>query len=163
MLAVILLFVSLLNRGGQSPKQSTETLYLRMTNLQATATKYQKYLKSSKLRAINTSFLTQMTNTQRDLTTQMTALDIKPDKISKETKQKETDYIAKINTSLENARLNVALDRNYAREMAYQIGILLATMQKIEKSAKPEFKTFLSGAQENLKVYSDQFSKFSDG
>jgi hypothetical protein len=161
-LAVVLLFVSIIGRSGQSPKQSSEVLYLRMANLQSTASKYQKYLKSSKLRAINTSFMTQMTNTQREFSTQMTTLEIKPDKISKETKQIEIDYIAKVNSSLENARLNVALDRNYAREMTYQIDLVLSQMQKIEKTAKQDFKTALAEMQKNLKPYSEQFNKFSD-
>ncbi|MDR1032489.1 MAG: hypothetical protein LBL84_00565 [Candidatus Nomurabacteria bacterium] len=148
--------------SGKSPKANSETLYLRVSNLQKTADKFHKHLKSSSLRAINATYRTQLTSVAQELSGQLPKLDIKTDKIDKKVKADETTRIDKINQELEDARLNVQLDRNYAKEMAYQIELVVSLMQKIEKSAKKDYKTMIESTLPKLESMANQFSKFTD-
>ncbi|MDR0397634.1 MAG: hypothetical protein LBH36_00400 [Candidatus Nomurabacteria bacterium] len=148
--------------GGESPKTSSETLYLRATNLQKTATNYHKFLKSSSLRAANTTFQVQLTDLIQNLKSELEKINIKVDKIGKELKADESTRIEKINDALEDSRLNVRLDRDYAKEMSFQLNLMISLMQKIEKSAKKDYKTMLETARPKLQSISEHFSQFTD-
>jgi hypothetical protein len=163
-LAVILLLVLVITNfnNQKTPKSLTETIYLRITNLQTTAKKYHPQLKSSALRATNASLNTQLTNINRDISAQFSALDIKKDKIDKKLKATETDRIDQANKSLETARLNVRLDRTYAKEMTFQVNMLVTLIQQTAKKAKKDYKTTLELAAKDFQTIANQFAAYSD-
>jgi hypothetical protein len=150
------------NGGKPAPKTNSETLYLRATNLQKTAAKYHRYLKNSSLRAANATYQIQLTDLVQNLKTELAKVSIKVDKIDKKLKTTESTRIEKIDKAFEDSRLNVRLDRDYAKEMSFQIDIMITLMQKIEKSAKTDYKTMLEATQPKLKSMAEQFSKFED-
>jgi hypothetical protein len=164
LLAVVVVAIAAIafSGGGKTPKTNSETLYLRITNLQKTAAKFHKSLKNNSLRATNTTFQTQLTSILQELGTQLPKDGIKPDKIEKKLKTDEQARIDKINDTLEDARLNVRLDRSYAIEMSYQIELVISLMQKIERTAKKDYKSLLENTIPKLESMGGQFSKFAD-
>ena len=156
--AIVLMFAN----SGKSPKLSSETLYLRTTNMQKIATQQHKNLKNGSLRAINATYQVQLTGIIQQLNTEFEKLKISPKKIAKELTASEQAHVDKINKALEESRLNTYLDRDYAKEMSYQIELMISTIQKIERTAESGYKEMLAENRTYLKLISNQFSKFTD-
>ena len=157
--AFVLMIIS--NNNAASPKVDSETLFLRTTNLQKTAKSYHKYIKSSSLRAINSSYQVQLADTLRELNANLVNMNIKTNKIKKELVEEEQSRVVDIDNALNDARLNVRLDRNYAQEMAYQTKLVLALIQKLEHSTRAkDYKAMLETSRTNLEPIASQFSEF---
>ena len=62
----------------------------------------------------------------------------------------------------EDAKVKAVLDRTYAREMSYQIGVLNSLMQQAYNTAGPKTKQTLEDINTNLAAIAKQLANFED-
>lgn len=160
-LVILVIILSVvMNSIASGKREPLEHLSARLTATQAVVTNAQVNLKSSKLRSLNSNLKLYMTNTNRDITAPLLAAGVDTKKLSKNIVVAESTTA--LSARLEDARLNAVFDRTYAREMTYQLGTLMTTMNDIYKStSNAELKTFLKTSYDNLKPTQASFSNFS--
>ncbi len=165
-LVVVMMFVGMLFSGdGNKERDYVDKIYLRTTNLIAETGNYNKLVKSSKLRSMGTSLIAVLTETQYAISTSLKeefgAKSVeKPDK--EQTKIDEDAVMVDYLETLENGRLNGILDRVYAREVAYQIGMLISVENDAyRRTKKPNLRAAIEKSKSNLEPLYDQFNTFS--
>jgi hypothetical protein len=157
---IIILAISSSARGPSS--SSLAAVAAKLSNLKTLSEKASDNIQSSELRTINSSLTLVLTNTNRDL-----AEPLKVQNISlKDKKNKAVVAAAKDLTSLESrledARLNAAYDRTYAREMTYALKTLQSDMTVLyKKSRSKSLKTALDTGYENLAPLTKDFENFN--
>lgn len=138
------------------------SLYLRLQTLQAVASDEQSDLKDTSLRTVNSNLSILLTNSLRDTESALTKRNIKVNAISQTSKKTEQAYQTKLTDELTDAKLNVALDSTYAREMAYQLSIVHSMMKTIYNSTNnSDLKSTLSTTNNNLEAIQQSFESFS--
>lgn len=148
--------------SGSTPITKATDVYLRLQTLQKIASAQQRELRDNDLRSTNAAFSLYLSNTLRDINEPITKLGIQPEKIPKTTISKEAAYTTEINTKFEEAKLNVMLDRTYAREMAYQIGVLRNKITSLYKATtSTSLKTALGTSDASLAQSAKSFEEFS--
>lgn len=162
-LLAIAALVLMLAGGGSSGKQiSTERLGLRLEHLQKTSKDAQKNINSTELRALNSRLTTQLTNINRDIAAPLAAADIKLKNADKKTVAEEKKNAETLASKLEDARLNDTFDRNYAREMSYQMETSAILMQTLYKSSKSKsLKEFLTTSYDDFSALQKEFAAYS--
>lgn len=160
---VLILFIILLvAAGGSSKPEATATselnrLYNRSTELLKTYNAYNGSVRSSSLRSTGTSLSTLLTELSSTTTSYLG--DAKTDGVVGE----DAQNFLELNNTLEKARLNGILDRNYAHEMHYQIRYLIIIEDSVrEKTADANLKTYLTSSTESLSRLSETFGNFSE-
>lgn len=168
-LAILIIIIGTITSsgGGNSERSQVEQIQLRSSNLIKTINTYNKSLKSSSLRSTGQSLSTVLTETNRELSSLLKSdyavSDESDTSLSSETKSSEEDYINKVNTTLENARLNANLDRTYARQMALEISLLSSLESSLlEKTSKAPLKNILTTSLNNLSPLHTSFDSFTD-
>ena len=159
---IIALFVGVFAflNAGPSTTSSVLQLKVRLANLQSIADASQAKIANSKLRAANKSLSLVLANANRDIQPHVAATGVDPAKI--DPKIIAGEDTSKLIQSLENARLNAAFDRTYAREMDYQLNALSALLEQIEKSTKnASLKEFTHNTREQVEPIKKQFSEFN--
>ncbi|HET6746634.1 MAG TPA: hypothetical protein VFH06_00830 [Candidatus Saccharimonadales bacterium] len=158
---IIIVVVLMLSAGGGGPKDKMQTLAARMITLQDISKKAQPNLKSSALRATNSSLTILLTNANRDIADPLKINGIDVTKLDKNIQAKEDGQALK--DKLEDARLNAVYDRTYAREMTYQLQTTSALMGDIyDNSNSKSLKDFLLATDNNLQPITKSLSEFSD-
>ncbi|MCL2869244.1 hypothetical protein FWF48_00325 [Candidatus Saccharibacteria bacterium] len=163
-LVLVLVISLILSSGSTSTSQRSKTLYLQLTNLQTSSTKYQDDLKDSNLRAINSSFSTQLTNSIRDLTAALKEQKIDVAKLDKKAKfyVDQTKHSDDLNAQLTNAKLNVILDRTYSTSMSYELELILNNIAQITAhSRSTSFRQTLDNIASNLRLIQQSFDDFA--
>jgi hypothetical protein len=155
LIVIIGLIGNSITAGLKPPKQ----LAARLTATTSIVTNAQSKLKSTELRTLNSNLSIYLTNTNRDIVKPFAEINVntaEPD-----------DHIVKAESTtalaarLEDARLNGTFDKDYAREMAYQLENTLALMKKIyTSSGNNDVKTFLESAYTNLQPTQKSFADF---
>jgi hypothetical protein len=162
-LAVVLVgAIGLMFSGGgerRTPRADSETLFLRMTNLSTVAGDFQGFLRGNRLRAANATFRTQLASSLTSLTPQLANIGINTQRIDERRTASEQELLDQISQSLENERLNVRLDRSYAREMSYQLEMLLILIERIENSANDEYSAVLTNIHTGITASRENFSR----
>lgn len=160
-LSVILFAVMMLNT---QPSTGDDALALqqRLSSLQSIAVKEHRYLRSSDLRSTNSSYQLFLTNSLTSIEEPLTNLGVNSKKVSKSMAAKESAYQSKLSDKLEDARLNAVLDRTYARDMAYELGVVRSMMKTLyAKTKSKSTKAFLETSDANLTPIAKRFAEFS--
>lgn len=156
---VIILSV-VLSSAANAKKESWAQLAVKLDTVSSVSESSTSKLKSSQLRSANSTVKIFSTNTKRDLTPYLTANGYDAKKLPPALVAKEA--ASGINDRLEQGRLNAKYDSTYAREMAFELGNVLALLQKLyNQSAKPETKEYLSQTYDNLKPTQETLAGFS--
>ncbi|MBQ1528579.1 hypothetical protein IIZ77_02960 [Candidatus Saccharibacteria bacterium] len=160
---VLILFIILLAAGGSSkaPEVTATSelnrLYTRSNELIKTVSTYNGSVRSSSLRSTGTSLstlLTELSSTSASYLGDAKVDDADPD---------DAQNLTELNNTLEKARLNGILDRNYAHEMDYQIRYLLIIEDSVrEKTTDANLKSYLTSSAESLSRLGDTFNNFSE-
>ena len=153
--AAIVLMI--LGSGGKSPNERIQQMVWRMQSVGELADDSYMSIKSSELRAANSSLSTILTSSEQE------GLALLPENMQKQKQPKESklaSYFTELNTTLEDARLNGDFDTPYAREIAYQIGLIRSEIKSLLPSANAKLKTYLTDLDKNLESVGAAFSRF---
>lgn len=165
LIALGVLIVSILLVGfmllGSAPKDTFEKLAARLTFTSETVEYATGYIKDSNLRAANTNLTLYLENNMRDIEEVLTLNNKSLSKLDKNILAEESD--STVQERLEDARLNGIFDRVYAREMAYQLELILSLARQMSKSATKETITdYMSDTITNLEPIQQEFSDFNN-
>lgn len=158
--AILLLIIIIIISSLSGNSKLTEKLAARLTTTEQTAQSATTNLKSSQLRALNSSLKSYFANTINDITPILASDNVKIKSLDKNilADESNTDLLA----TLEDARLNAIYDRTYAREMAYQLDTILTLMLQIyNNTSNKDLKTFLDNARKNLEPWQKEFADFN--
>ena len=151
--------------SGNNDRDYLDKLYIRTTNLIKETPAYNKLVKSSQLRSMGTSLMSVLTETQSSVGNIIKSdyENANPGKPEKESiTEEENKIMADYLTNLEDARLNGLLDRVYAREVTYQIGMLLSLEHEAYSNAKKDnLKSVLTTSMNNLNQLYEQFGNYT--
>lgn len=161
LLVVGIFMMMLFSSGGPSTSERLTDFLYRVQSLKELVSQSDENLQSSKLRAANSGLSSVLSGVQTETSTLLSGasekIATKPPKGSAIL----TEY-EQIDAKLEDARLNVAFDRTYAREIVYQITKLRTEMSVIyDDSSSAELRTFLESADEDLKALSSDIEKIN--
>lgn len=155
---VVVVMSIILNAG--STTQSSQQLAARLQSTETIVGDANSAIKSSQLRALNSSLKIFLTNANRDIAAPLLRDGITVTKIDKKVIAAEVG--TDITDRLEDARLNAVYDRTYAREIAYRLQTIITLMRSLYESTRnEEFKTFLSTAYTNLEPTQKAFAEFN--
>jgi hypothetical protein len=146
--------------GIMTGDNNIEHLAARLNSTQSTAISATNNIKSTQLRALNSSLKLYLTNTIRDATPIFDKNGVKVDSLSSSVTKTESN--TKMLATLEDARLNAIYDRVYAREMAYQLDNVITLMRQIYSSTNSSnLKNFLNSSYKSLEPTQKQFADFN--
>lgn len=163
---ILLLIVLAIALGSSSTPEVTapselSRLYVRAEELTKTINTYNGSVRSSSLRSTGASFSTLLAGITTTSTTYLTNYGVDPGGAT--SSAEDTSLITDLNNSLENARLNGILDRNYASEMYYQIRYLLVIEESIyNKTSDSSLKSYLESSSDSLSRLGNTFYNFSE-
>lgn len=161
---VVMIFGMLLSSGDKNKEiDYVDMINLRTANIIKSIQDYNKKVKSSELRSMGNSLKAVLTETNYAIGTSLKEdFGVKNSKPNKEkTEEDEVAWSTEMNTELENGRLNAILDRVYARELAYQIAMLISLEQETYgKTNKDNLKNILTTSMNNLEQLHGQFDDF---
>ncbi|MBR2589163.1 hypothetical protein IKE84_02395 [Candidatus Saccharibacteria bacterium] len=161
---VVMIFGILLSSGDKNKEiDYVDMINLRTANIIKSIQDYNKKVKSSELRSMGNSLKAVLTETNYAIGTSLKEdFGVKNSKPNKEkTEEDEVAWSTEMNTELENGRLNAILDRVYARELAYQIAMLISLEQETYgKTNKDNLKNILTTSMNNLEQLHGQFDDF---
>ena len=158
-LLLIVVVLAIAVPAGPSKTERLLQLSWRMQSVTSLADKHKQTIKSSKLRATNSSLLAILDGAKRDSTSFLSK------EAAKQSQPKDSPLIGEfsdIETRLEDARLNVNFDTVYAREMAYQVATLQSELKSLLPGSNEELSAYLSQTDKNLTPLVKQLSGFSN-
>lgn len=163
LLALLVLVGGLLFLGSQpSPMDKSTDMLLRMQTLEKVARAQHSHLRDGQLRATNSSYLLFLANAIRDIKEPLDNAGVNVNQLPKEQRDSEKTLETELKEQFDEARLNVLLDRTYAREMNYQLDILHGMMVSVYNATNNTVLTeYLETTENNLGQVSDGFSNFS--
>ncbi len=161
-LAIIGFGIMIFSSSGTSGTDRVASLNLRLATLQKIADTQQRNLRDNELRSTNAALSLYLSNTARDMKDPVAALGITDKTIPKNLTTTESKLTSDINAKFEEAKLNVMLDRSYAREMTYQIGVLRSMMTSAYKNtSNQKLKATLETSDPSLAQVAKNFESFS--
>jgi hypothetical protein len=159
LLLAIVVIMGVMSGSKGDTSSSLAGVAARFNNLQSVAVGAQENLQSSELRTLNSSLALSLTNSNRDLAAPLKSQDINLKDKKDRTVIASAAEFAKLDTRLEDARLNAVFDRTYAREVTYQLKTLRSDMAVLYKKSKSKsLKTALATADTNLKPLVEGFA-----
>ena len=157
-LTIIFLVVTSFSGGSTS---NIEKLSARLKAIEAISTSAQPNIKSTKLRAANSSLNIYM----KDVNTSLNKLapsGVNTAKLPKSITNNEALTQKSITDDLAEAKLLGQYDAVYSQSMTNLIGFTILDMQKLSKSTNSEsFKKFLDDTSNNLQTTSDNIKNYS--
>jgi len=157
-LTIIFLVVTSFSGGSTS---NIEKLSARLKAIEAISTSAQPNIKSTKLRAANSSLNIYM----KDVNTSLNKLapsGVNTAKLPKSVTNNEALTQKSITDDLAEAKLLGQYDAVYSQSMTNLIGFTILDMQKLSKSTNSEsFKKFLDDTSNNLQTTSDNIKNYS--
>ncbi len=163
LLGVIVIFLigTSIVGGYKSPDQQIVELNIRLNAIQDISKKNQRKLRDSSIRSFNSSLTLQTSTAINNLEAVMAKRNIKEDKYKKKIDISKELITKELGDKLEEAELNIMLDRAYAREMTYQIGLIRSSINSIKRhDNSPEMKTFLENNEQSLSTLETSFNEF---
>ncbi len=155
--AVILLSViTSLFSGGQ--KESWHRLNARLATTATVVDEAGSNVKNSQLRMLNSDLKLQLANIRRDLPDVLSQLNVSAEPTASIIAQESSE---EMDARLEDGRLNAKFDSTYAREMTYQLAILLTHIEQLASSSSGGAEEFLVSAYNNLLPTYEGFQDFS--
>lgn len=121
-----------------TPKQTgvanlnESSLFRSLVSTSEITKKAGRNIKSSKLRAVNSSFTSLLIGSAKEMQDPLSKSGLDPKKLESEAKKPSKDDTKVIDT-LESARLNAMYDNAYNREMQHRIRTMLITLDRIQK------------------------------
>ena len=160
----IIVVGSMLKNFSTKKSDLLEQANLRMTNLTASITTYNRNIKSSRLRSMNVSLSGVFADSTRNITNILTTeYEYDPKKPNSNITDEETTLIGDFNTTMEDAKLNGILDRIWVREMTLQLALLISLeSEAAARSSEPSTIKTLEDSQASLNQLYEQFSAFAD-
>lgn len=160
-LAIVVVMAVGAGSGGANPS-SLAAVATKLDALKTVSDGAEKNIQSSELRTINSSLNLTLTNSNRDLQEPLKLQEIS----LKDTKSPSITAVRsdfeKLDTRLEDARLNGVYDRTYAREISYQLKTLRSDMVVLyKKTRSTSLKSALESADANIKPLVEEFSSFN--
>lgn len=170
-LAVLIIVFGLIFSGNKTDTSEQSLIAqanLRCSNLIQTINTYGRKVKSFSLRSSSNSLSAILTETSNNLNTVLTTYysneegSSTPEEPSNYAEE-EASHIEQVNANLQVADLNAILDRNYARQMALEISLLLSMESNlIARTEKPDLKSILEKSTANLSAIHEAFDNFSE-
>ncbi len=164
LLIVTIFFTMLLSSNGGAPSNSQRlhSFIERTQALKKLTTTSAKNINSSSLRASNSSLSTILSGVETETSAHISALGMETPKKSNKIPSKTANDYETIAKNLDDARLNVAFDRVYAREVTNQIAQLRSEMSVIYKNTRSaDYKTKLAAKDIDLKKLGEDFANFN--
>lgn len=160
-LVILVIIVSIvLGIIGSNNRKPLEQLSVRLSATSTVADEWQKEIKSSSLRSLNSSLKLYLTDINRDIAAPMEKSGVDVTKPNESILQQESTET--LGQRLEDARLNGIFDRVYAREMSYRLETILALMRQINATTgNNDLKVFLSKAYDSLQPAQEEFARFN--
>lgn len=166
---LLMIIGGLLGNVNHKSSDLTKQLYVRANNLNSVITTNNQLLKSSRLRALNLSLSTVLTNATRDLSAYLVPEDAKSkDKAnaltpSEKLANSESELLDNLNTTLTNARLNGILDRTYSNQITLQVSLLMSLTTELYARTKDEkLQEILISFYNNLQPIHQSLSDYSE-
>ncbi len=157
---LLLIIVSIVNSALGSSKDPIQRLAARLQTTATIASDAQSKLKSTELRSLNSTLSINLTNTNRDIVSQLAKQNLSLKTLDKTIVASEDG--SAMTKRLEDARLNAIYDRTYAREMSYQLETIAALIDQIQASTSDkDLKAFLQTTTDNLQPTQKAFSDFN--
>lgn len=161
---LVVIGLSIALNTGSSPDKLSYQLVQRIDNTNDVVESYQKTVKNSSLRALNSSLRIYLTNTVNDLKEPLAVNGINSEKVPKAIAALEKKSIEELSTRLEEGRLFGTFDRAYAREMSYQLETIVGLMREIYNSTTSKsLKESLDEAYKSLEPIQKEFAAFNEG
>ncbi len=164
--AILIIIVGAIISGvsGQSSERDyLDRIYLRTNNLMSAISTYNNKVKSSELRSMGNSLNAVLAETSYSVSSilkeeyEATSGKANSQKVNDE----ESQDLASLTESLEDARISGRLDRIYAHDFTYAISMLSNLESDAIKHAKSESTAAtLSASKTNLDQLYDQFNDF---
>lgn len=159
---ILLIFGSALGNKSSKSLNLTKQLLSRTTTVNEITARYGKSLKSSQLRAISLSLGSVLTGAENQLKSYFTEKDI-ASKLSEETATSESNFIANLDQTLTNAKLNGILDRIYANQLQLQVSLLLSLVsQTLSRTKDESLIPILDSYRSNLTIIEDNLQSYSN-
>jgi len=161
-LTVVVLILSIVSGlTGSGRDTSWYQLVARLNATAEVADSSSGKLKSSQLRSLNSEVGIFITNTNRDIAAPLERMKIDVAKTPESVAASEAAQ--PMLDRLEDARLNAVYDRTYAREMTYQLALLLSQLRQMYDSTNDEeTKSFLETTFNNLQATHTAFANYSE-
>lgn len=159
-LLIVIIAVFALASGGDSYTKRLQQFGWRLQSVSQLAEQSGDKIKSSDLRALNSSLIAILSGANRDvtgLTTTSGKEAAEPPKNSPILSE-----FAEVNSTLEDAQLNAKFDEAYARQMAYQLATLQNEITSLSKTKKSNIRSVLVTTDDNLEPFTKQFSEYKD-
>ena len=161
-IVALIIFGFMIFGGGPSTVDKWTALYQRVASLESVAKKQSSHLKDSEIRDINSRLAIFLPSAQNEIQQIAEKIGVVTSKIPEKYKSEEASYLSKLEAKLEDARITVVLDRTYAREMAYEIGVLISLMRQAYSVSGSSTKEVLESINLNLADYAKEFNEFED-
>ena len=157
-----LVLITVLTPEEVTAETELSRIYLRSDSLLGTIDSYNKYVKSSSLRAAGSSFSSVLTELRTNTETSLKeSYGVTASKLNLSASDER--MIDALNEKLEHARLNSLLDRHYASEMSYQISQLIVLEDAaLEKTSDSSITSYLESTKSSLELLKNTFSNFSE-
>lgn len=166
LLMIVLLLVGvgvIVASGGKSKTGDLELVTVRLENMQKVAKTEHKYLKSGDLTANNATLQTWFAGNASQGYDLLKQAGVQKNKIDKEITASEKAAAAKLTEEFYEARLNANLDRDYAREMAFQLQLIKTALDKMSKKSEAKaIREYAKSASTNLAPIQKSFADFDD-
>lgn len=156
---------SFLNKSNNEERDNIIKLNLRTANVAQTIDTFNNKVKSPRLRSIGTALSSALIEANRNLSESLLSIYKQPKQTKPEPKilSSETEYITKLNSKLQDAKLNGTLDRNYLQEIILQTNDLILISEKnYTKNKSPVVRSYLEKFITNLKHIKERIAIFND-
>lgn len=154
----LLIALSFMMMGGRGSAPN-EYIIQRATTIHEVSRRSHKELRDTDIRAANSVLTTIAGDTVAKVGKANTG---KKNKTAAATEEREN--IAKLQDTLEEARLNASYDRVFAREMSYQMDTLQGFLKsEYSRTSNSEKQAELESIYEKFKSVNDQFMQYQAG
>lgn len=155
-----------IQKANQRDYSSFGSLYLRTQNIvseESPALVYPEKLKSSDLRTWSAMLVDSIEQLNAGLVSQLKNEGFTAGDIDKETTADEEGNFSDYQDAIEDAYMSGMLDRTYAYETSYQIGLIIAAEEAvIDQSTDAGLKATLEQNIEDLEVLEEKFLDYSN-
>lgn len=162
-LAVIGVIAFIINLTKPDTDKYINQLYYRTTSFNSVLENYNRYLKSSDLRAIANSLSGALTGATSSLDAYYTQNNQKPGNYTEKFLAEEAPAYTELETTLRNAKLNGLLDRIYVAQTQLQVSLLLTLIaQTYERTKDPYLVQTLNTYSTNLTLIKQKLEAYSN-
>ena len=161
---LIAMIGGIIGGGKTGVKEQAISLKLYTDVTLSMISNYQPKVKSSALRSSSASLYSVLSSTNNELESYITEkYSYKSGSESKKAKKEYEAHQTELSSTLFDAKITGRLDRIYAREMTYEISVIMNSEAKIINSSSDQtLKDLLTTSYESLDVLYSNFNDFSD-